>query len=184
MNIDNILICLILFMVFVLLFGFKYETFVDTPSNTNVYFQDNNNQKYILVSFDNLKPDYKQILKNMLLSNGDFMKHENLNGVMNDNKFTKTPLVLIKENDISKMTDNLSLTFDVVPTGSNFIFTPVINNNKVVDHYIYNDYDLLYYAYDGNNILETNKNIYITKLNEDMYSINNTDNNNPLKIVI
>jgi len=184
MNINNILIYTIIVMGIILLLGYNYESFANIQSNKNVYFQDNDNQKYILVPYDNLKPEYKQIIKDNLINNLEFMKKENKNSIINNDKFIKKPLALIKESDKSKITDNLNLTFDIIPNGSNSILTPIINNNKVIDNYIFNDYNTLFYDYDGTNTIETNKNIYLNNITNDLYNISNINNNKPLKIII
>jgi hypothetical protein len=170
--------------VIIFILTLNCETFSDVQSNKNIIIQDNNNQNYVFVPFNNLKLEYKNIFKNIIINNYDFMKKENSSNVTNNNIFTKNPLVLIKDTDVSNMTENLDLKFNIEPNDQNVIFTPVINNTTINNNYVYNDYGLLYYAYNGNNILETNKNIYLNKLNDNMYTIINDNNNIPVKIIM
>jgi hypothetical protein len=184
MTLNNILLFLIIGVILLILFNPKCEGFADM-TNKSISFQDNSGNKYSLVPYNNLKTEYKTIIKNILFSNAEYMKNENAERINNTNDFNKNALVLVKDTDISKYSDNVNLLFKLVDNGnSNYAISPIIDNKENVDQYIYFDNDIIYYFNDGNDLLETKKNVYLKNYNDGLYTLTKNNNNNPVNINI
>lgn len=183
MDIDTILKILICFMVILLLSRYTFEGFTNID-NKNIYFE-NNNDKYLLITFYNLNTNYKKMVIDELINNEEYMKNENKFQVPKE-IFYKVPMFLIKESDKTTFLSNEKLPkFNLIDNSNDkYALTPIIENIKTIDNYVYND-NMLFYSKNGNNIFETNNKIYLKKLNNGMYSFeNNGSNNNILNIKI
>lgn len=120
------------------------------PLKLNMY--DSNFVKYIFISFNQLKPEIRNLISTTLLNNKPFMDaRENQDNVKN-NIYYKSPLYIIKEGEYDKYADskNNLLTYLVSDSG-NYILTPEINKIKQSNKHIYNDPELnmMYYTVDA-----------------------------------
>ena len=130
-----------------------------------------------------LKEEYKTTIKSLLTSNSAFMKNENAERINNTNDFNKNTLFLVKDSDINNFSENVNVTFKLVDNGnSSFAMSPIINNKEQIDQYIYFDNEIIYYFNDGNDVLETKKNVYLKNYNNGFYSLTKTANDNPITI--
>lgn len=132
------------------------EFFADSLNNKKITFTANGN-KYTIISFDELKPEYQDKIISQLSQNNEFI---NLKESVDDIKnkiFYKTPLYLVKESDVNKYVNNNTLTFNLINDGKInnkdiYAFKPVINNETKGDKYlVYNpSFDFMYYSKAGN----------------------------------
>lgn len=192
---NNILKIVILFgLVFLLINTILIEKFdVSTyePTKPITISLSNNDKYYSLISYDQLKPEIKAYVNNLLLNNQNFMnQRENVPNVTN-NILYKTPIFLINNDDKFKFINDDNLNITLRKSGDNFILSPES------DKYIYNDtsINMMYYSVDSmsNYLLELNqdgfiKPEYITPIinisvnNESLtlYSLNEFGNNESL----
>jgi len=185
MKLNDILLFLIVVLILLIIFNPKCEGFADNMTNKKISFQDKSGTKYSLVPFDNLKEEYKTTIKSLLTSNSAFMKNENAERINNTNDFNKNTLFLVKDSDINNFSENVNVTFKLVDNGnSSFAMSPIINNKEQIDQYIYFDNEIIYYFNDGNDVLETKKNVYLKNYNNGFYSLTKTANDNPITINI
>jgi hypothetical protein len=108
--------------------------------------------KYTFITFNQLKDTYKSSMLTQLLTT-TFMNNENLVNIKLY-KFKKTPILLINSSDLSKYTNltKSNITFQLVKNKTFYGMTPIINDKKQNDQYLYSDTTLgiMYYSKYGN----------------------------------
>lgn len=115
----------------------------------------NKDIKYALVSMDDLREEYQKTIKEHLLDQTNpiskiFMDNrENINEAINNKdtyRYYKTPVIVVKESELTRYTDKPALDFMLVNSDGGFVLSPV------TDKYLYLDENTgyIYYAVDGN----------------------------------
>ncbi len=129
---------------------------VKKPVNISLFIND---IKYLFISLEDLKKEHKDKVIAGLKNNQKFAnpkapaKTENsidmANGI-----YMKVPIFLVKESEISNLTNNKTVSFRL-KGNKEYRLTPVVSGKTKIDEYLFNDEDLsmLYYSNTGNNHL-------------------------------
>ena len=153
-NLENILKFLIIIMIIYLTWKCfnMSEFFADIIKNKKVLFK-SDSEIYILITFEDMKEEYQNKIIDILLKNTDFINMQETTTDIRNKLFYKTPLFLVKEADVSKYTNNNTLTLNLNKESSEngndiYVFTPKVNNQLRDDKYIRtnNKFDFMFYS--------------------------------------
>lgn len=116
------------------------EFFADIMENKKVLFK-SNSENYVLISFEDMKEEYQKKVVDELLKNTEFINMKENTTDINNKIFYNVPLFLVKENDITKYTNNNTLSLNLNKESSDnnkdiYIFMPKVNNELKTDKYI------------------------------------------------
>jgi hypothetical protein len=142
--------------------NFSYDLSKHNPSkpvNIVLFIDD---IKYVFISFEDLKKEHKDKVIAGLKDNKNFInpkapaKNENLDDLANGT-YMKVPIFIVKESEVSDLTDNKIVTFKL-KGDKEYKLVPVVSGTTKVDEYLFGDEELgmLYYSNTGNNQILVN----------------------------
>ena len=114
---------------------------------------------YVFISFEDLKTEHKNKVINGLINHTNFAnpkppaKKENLDD-MNNGLYIKKPIFIVKESEVSNLTDNKIVSFKVRKNSDlTFRLIPVVAGITKTDQFLFFDENLgmVYYSNTGNN---------------------------------
>jgi hypothetical protein len=121
---------------------------LEKPVSLDMYVND---IKYVFISFENLKNEYKEIIKKFLNENMEFVsQNENIEAIK-EGKYYKMPAFIVKESQLKDFTEGNVMEFRLLNSNGEFTLIPVVNGISVSGNLMYMDTELnvLYYAYDS-----------------------------------
>jgi hypothetical protein len=135
----------------------KHDT--TKPINIGLFIDD---IKYVFISFEDLKKEHKDKVIAGLKENKKFAnpkapaKNENSYDMANGN-YIKVPIFIVKESEVSNLTDNKTVGFKLKGE-KKYRLVPVVSGVTKTDKFLFDDEDLgmIYYSNTGNNFLLVN----------------------------